>query len=848
MAPEATAGEPISTRIGRRLAALAPLAGVAPVVLGFAWPLLLFGRLVSPAVALANRDVPGFHLALRTCLMRLAGQGWPVWNPWLTGGQPVLSNPNYAAFYPPTWLAWVVGPLYAFNLLVLLHLGLAFAGAWTLARRLGCGRGAAALAGLGYSGSGAYLSLLNAFTMFTSMAWFPWVLAGAVSAVQRRERWAWVPAAVLAGFALGIQVLNGDPVCEVLSGLALLLVALSTMVRRPARSLRLLVPVVLALGLSAVQLLPALHRLADSARAHGLAAQQATAGWSLPPQRLVELIFPRFFGDATRLQEGLYFGSGLDVRGEPYITSLYPGLLLALLGLGALFLPRLPLRWVWIGGIATGIFLALSPHTPLDGPLRAVAPALAAQRFPEKFVLLAAACLVFAGALGWQQLVAEPSSRGSRAASLPLTFALVTSCAAALAVYLFAAGPVAALDGLRSFGLSIPSGAVPAEPALQMLRREAQATLLLAAAAAVLFAALRRGLLPARTLSGLAVVLLAVDLWRFGHGFAITVPAAEYRSPPRLAHLLPAGAPIFVDADGTLVGQVAPAGVPPAVADLRSRLARFSPYTPVLWGIPYALNPDYDLTATRWSRLALGALEGERWSRPDLALRVEGAWGAATRLVRKPDQEWLREVARDPGASPLRPLDNPYRLARWRFVPRVAFHGSYRDALAAARAEGFVPGATEHCWLPGGQPRGARFAEDAQLLALADTGGRVVLRYRSAEPAFLVGATTFDPGWKAVLDGERLTVLPTALAQLATLLPPGEHLVELSYHEQLLPLGAAASLLALIGAAAALIWVRRPTGRSAAAPRAAEIHFGGRGTKDPQKGVESTGSAPSGRP
>lgn len=162
-------------------------AAAAPALLGSGWLLSLFFQVLSPGRVLANRDIPLFHLPLRTAFRRLAAHGLPVWNPWLNGGQPILSNPSYAAFYPPSWLVLAVPPAYALSLLAVFHAALGFAGAWVLARRLGAGRGAAALAAVGYTGSGASLSLLNAYTLFCSMAWFPWVLAAGDAALRAGE-------------------------------------------------------------------------------------------------------------------------------------------------------------------------------------------------------------------------------------------------------------------------------------------------------------------------------------------------------------------------------------------------------------------------------------------------------------------------------------------------------------------------------------------------------------------------------------------------------------------------------------------------------------------------------------
>ncbi|MDP9121543.1 MAG: hypothetical protein M3O15_09280, partial [Acidobacteriota bacterium] len=113
------------------------LAASAPALLAAGWLLAFFAPLLSPARALASRDIPLFHLPLRTAFRQLWESGPPVWNPWLNGGQPILSNPSYAAFYPPSWLVLWLPPAYALNLMVVLHAAIAFGGAWYLARRLG---------------------------------------------------------------------------------------------------------------------------------------------------------------------------------------------------------------------------------------------------------------------------------------------------------------------------------------------------------------------------------------------------------------------------------------------------------------------------------------------------------------------------------------------------------------------------------------------------------------------------------------------------------------------------------------------------------------------------------------
>ena len=153
-------------------------AQAAPAVAAVALLLVLVGHLAAPSALLVVRDVLTFHLPLRATAAELTLQhGLPEWNPLISGGQPILSNPNYAWFYPPSWLAVTLPAAYSLSLLVIAHAALALAGAWRLLRQLGAEPDAAGLGAMGYSGSAWFLSLAHTFNFFCGMAWFPWVLA-----------------------------------------------------------------------------------------------------------------------------------------------------------------------------------------------------------------------------------------------------------------------------------------------------------------------------------------------------------------------------------------------------------------------------------------------------------------------------------------------------------------------------------------------------------------------------------------------------------------------------------------------------------------------------------------------
>jgi hypothetical protein len=780
------------------------VVAVQPYLLAAAWVVSLLSPLLSPRRALANRDIAAFHLPLRFAFRELAAFGLPLWNPWLHGGQPLVSNPSYGAFYPPSWLVFAVPPYYAMSLLAMLHVGLAFAGAWRLARRLGCGRGAAALAGIGYSGCGAYFSQLSAFTMLLGFAWLPWLLAWADEALRapRGERW-WRPA-LLAGGALGLQLLNGEPAAVFMSGLALLAFAASAAARQPGawqrlqRALRVLVPFAFALALAAVQLVPTLGRMADSPR-RGLDARLAMS-WSLPPQRLAEVFLPRFYGDPTRVSEGLFFGGEISEGHYPYIESLYPGLLLAVLGAAALLRGRIP-RWVaWALALGAGVFLALGRHNPIYAGLRRAVPLLAVLRYPERFAILAILALVMAGVLGWQWLLDERQAGRPEAANLPLALSLALLAAAAILVAVFLWAPEIVSPVLTVAGAPYLSH----RAALPYLRGESWAAMATATAVAALLGLCRWRRPSRRWLSLLAVLLLAVDLWHYGHRLPRTVPAAVYLVPPPLAaSLLPARDRVFATPEaGT---DLSPAKVANQADRASLYIARLTPYGGLLWRIPYAFDADFDLMLTHWAQGADEILEHE-WLEPARSFRYLGAWNVRTVLTarRTADQP---PAGSDPVLVGLSRLENPHVLPRYRFVPRVTFHPSLSAAITAARAAGWTVGREEHSVRPGLPPRTLVYARPPQLLQSADEGKRVRLHYRADEGAFFVAATTFDEGWGGRLDGSPVAVYPTAACQLGVELPPGEHRLVLEYKDPFVPVGAAVSLFALLVGALAY---RRP--------------------------------------
>ncbi len=762
-----------------------------PTLLGLVTVGLCLGRLLDPDVVPAFRDLPFFHLPLRTTFATTPGQLFPTWNSGIHGGQPILSNPNYAAFYPPTWLAFLVAPFRAISWLLFLHGLLAYAGAWRLLARLGAGTSACALGAVAYFAGGAFLASTNTLNLYTAMALFPWVVAAGIETLEKDRDW--LRNAAWTGLGLGLQLLAGAPEAVLISALTLL--ALTSESSR-GRWRRLAAVAGLATLVGAIQLFPTLDRVASSARGRGLSSEEALA-WSFPPPRIAEMAYPRFFGDTTRQVENLYFGWGIHDQDYPYVVSIYPGLLVLCVGLATLLAFPVPYRRAWSLAAGLGFLLALGRHNPLYLGSLEFLPWLGAIRYPEKFVLLSTSCLAIAGALGWDHLLKSrgTSSRPSPGSRLPVGIALLVLCGAALLSALLHLYPQSVANFVTAHRDS-PSSLPLLGEVLTFLRDQAWISMSIAASTALLLSALRRPRISSRLLGILALLLLTGDLFFFAQGTTPVLDASEILRPPAGGSEIQGEgsrvfSPSFLSTRSRLHLRHQEKGTVP----IRSRLERFAPYVANLWGFQYVVHGDFDRMATRWARHTGTAYE-EVAEDDELAERFLGAWDVGYLVDARPIEDLLREKleGRKPESASSRV--NSHRQNRFRIPLRARFHSDPEEALAAARRSRFAVGSEEH--LIGGRRSSPSTLPPGEILESHAEGGHIDVRYRSEGESLLVLAVTFDEGWQGFVGEGRVELYPTALGQIAAAIPAGDQTLELRYRQRGLLAGATASLIGLV--------------------------------------------------
>ena len=183
------------------------LAVLAMAILGpFFW---CFGSALCTDRGFAFRDAAHFYYPLFDWVNRQWAAGRvPLWNPQENCGVPVLADGTSSVFYPGK-LVFAMPLSYAWNfkLYTTMHVLLAAAASFFLARRWGASRYAAGLAAVAYAFGGSVLFQYCNVVYLVGAAWLPLALAAADRMLVDRS----VRGALLLGAVLALMVLGGDP-------------------------------------------------------------------------------------------------------------------------------------------------------------------------------------------------------------------------------------------------------------------------------------------------------------------------------------------------------------------------------------------------------------------------------------------------------------------------------------------------------------------------------------------------------------------------------------------------------------------------------------------------------------
>jgi hypothetical protein len=789
------------TALLRRLPARAVPPLVLAAVAAFLFRDILFGGRV-----LYYRDI---HLQwvvqAEAFVQSLAAGSWPVWNRLVTFGQPLAANPNNEVFYPFTWLHVGLLPWNYYTLFAVAHVSIAAAGIYRFARRLDLSRIAATAAGATWMASGPLLSMANLWNHLAGAAWIGWSGWAADRAVATGR-----PGAALTwGAAVALPVLAGSPetslMAAAVAGLALL--------RRRREGARRIagataIAAAFAVAISAAQWIPSLELARRSMRRQ--LTQEQTTMWSVPAPLLTQVVIPALL-DPLPLQP--HVRNRLFEGREPFLASLYLGLAAAALVAAALAggaaFPRVLLA-LW----GACLLVALGRHGAPYAWLVDLVPGVQSLRFPSKTMILAG--ILWSVSVGFG-VDAACRSAAARSA-LRVVAVVLASMVGALGVILWLGADV--------FGPLLVAPEFTRRPLADVLA-PVWGNLLTASAAGYAMAALaaarearlsQRGRMVA--LTAVAVLDLALAHRNLNH---TAEPELMRFRPPALAHL--AGAPVFsrvysydyIQSGGHAPRYLGHEGYvlklardlwPVPWADAAALRTVLYPSVLGYWGVEGAYSIDQlglyapDLAALTWF------LRAREETPVELRLLQMGAVSRVLTLHRQ-GLEDLRVIAEVPTLfiEDLKVLEVPNPLPRAYAVDGVRV-ADRLEALKVIDDPGFDP--RRELILAAGVPGAPDPAFAGKVRVEALRPDRTVLAAELSGPGYVVLVDTFDPGWRATVDGVPAPVVRANLAFQAVAVPAGAHRIELVYRPRSLLVG-----LAVTGAALATALV---VGRRRAAP------------------------------
>jgi Bacterial membrane protein YfhO len=754
------------------------LAWIVPVLA------LVYARPLWFGAVFFRRDIARYiHPIYVQTRARLSAGELPLWSRGEFGGMPMLGDVTNAVLYPPNLALLWLSPAVAITVLIVGHHLLAALGVGLLLRRWDVPTPIAAAFGLCFSLSGYAVGMDNSMTYLVGMSWGPWVLFALDRLLARPSLRRALPLALIYVCLFTSGELQFTYLSALLAGAYALLVA-----RPVGPGLKwFALAGAFALGLSAIQLFPLIPVMLQSTRAGGLSVAEAQT-WALHPLRLLELFNAHPFGV---LAEQTFWGQAwVNSPGHttPWANGLYMGVTLPLLALSA---PRDRISYFLLSLSLLAVLLAMGPYTPLDGWFRALVPLWSSFRYPEKLVSLLTLALCLCAARGLAQTLEQPASRPALLRCSGATL-LLLSVAALLWLW-----PEAWLSLIEPTLLEVrhvsPGGALSA------LRESATRSAEILLIATILLVVGRHSL--RRTwLTSIWTVLLVVDVASANLRLNEFAPAEIYDAPLGVADAI----------------------VAHEDASQPARLARFAlHFDPP----PAATLEQLNLVHQHWLRQTLAAKSaverGLRYATGYSASMSQDAvhsWERASKVHdgRELDLmavrylvDGIRRTSYSPAAGDAEIASFPELDVRVvaRREPAAMARVVYEVHHVSAQAAAFEQLAAQAFDVRNTAIVEARTPlKDAAATPVPATPARYsvdkdeeqVIEAQASQPGLLVIAQTYDPSWRATVDGREAALLRVNAMQQGVLLTAGLHEVRLRYRAPGLLWGTLVSVATLL--------------------------------------------------
>ncbi len=340
----------------------------------------------------------------------------PHWNPYVYCGIPFYSSFSAPVFYPVRGLLLLttgVGGMIRFLFPIQMLLGGIFA--WLFLGSIGVSRWGRIVGSLAYALTAWSNTLFYAGHGSKIICWsfLPLLLYSCERWMQSgRGRYI-----AIGGIALGMQTLASHPQMVLYStGAAIIWLGfrvfsgIESLKRKTGKAVMGIVLILLlAIAIGAVQLLPGYNFSQYSTRGSDLSLEQASS-YSLPPEETLTMIFPHLFGyrhgfpDSTISGAPLYFGR-LGLR----LSSEFTGVLVFLLAAAAFHGYSKKYRWPLLAIMVTGLIISWGGYTPVFSLLYKIVPFFRKLRAPHMAAFLTTSAIALAAGPGFDSLFRSDS-------------------------------------------------------------------------------------------------------------------------------------------------------------------------------------------------------------------------------------------------------------------------------------------------------------------------------------------------------------------------------------------------------------------------------------------------------
>ena len=297
-------------RIVRSFATPSALA----VLFLLALPVVYFWRITLAQGVLFTTDIVRLFYPYSLELARSLDAGrLPLWTPDIMAGFPLFAEGQVGALYPPNLVLYKLLPAHlALSYAIILHLAWAGCGMFAWVRGQSIRASGALLAGFVYAFNGTVFGHLSQPPVIAAIAWLPWLLFlysrfDSASREGKRSAAVWFGLTVL---AFGMLWLCGSVQIAFLDTFAFGVIAFvggwldldaqrSRFAKPPVSRLVAwtALPVILGVGIAAVQLLPTAELVGYSTRS--ATTESFVTSYSLPPSFLPQFVFPFSKGEPS---------------------------------------------------------------------------------------------------------------------------------------------------------------------------------------------------------------------------------------------------------------------------------------------------------------------------------------------------------------------------------------------------------------------------------------------------------------------------------------------------------------------------------------------------------------------